>query len=340
MRTRLGELGAVLDGWLRQELALTVRPPAGELAQMAEYHLGWRDQNLAPLTPGPGAGKRLRGILALLVSEGVCGSIEPARHAATALELVHNFSLIHDDIQDRSDLRRHRPTIWSLWGVEQGITAGNWLWAVASEILVRPSTRGAAVQAAVLAEACLRLVEGQFLDLQLQQGATPPTRHTYDAMIDRKTGALFAAACRMGAVAAGASAEQADAYATFGLRLGRAFQEQDDLLGVWGTADRTGKPEAADLLDRKRGLPAVMALTSEEAPAWLAAAYAGDAPMQPATAMRVRDHFDLTGVRAEGEARVRADSAAALEALSVAGAREPARDHLAAMTRMLQQREA
>jgi geranylgeranyl diphosphate synthase type I len=307
---------------------------------MIEYHLGWRNQDLVPLAQRTGSGKRLRGILALLVSEAVCGSIAPARRAAIAVELVHNFSLVHDDIQDRSHLRRHRPTIWSLWGLEHGITAGDWLWAVASEILVRPSTPGAAVQAEVLAEACLRLIEGQFLDLELQRSPPPPTPAMYSAMIDRKTGALFAAACRMGALASEASSEQTAAYARFGLRLGRAFQEQDDLLGVWGTSESTGKPERADLLDRKRGLPAVIALTREGAPAWLAAAYAGDAPMEPATAMRVREHFDLTGVRAEVEARVRADSAAALEALSVAGAREPARGHLAAITLTLQQREA
>src|SRR5919197_1581593 len=106
---------------------------------MVAYHLGWRDTDLAELAVPAPSGKKLRPAIALLVSEAVCGSIEPARAAAVALELVHNFSLVHDDIQDRSHLRRHRPTLWSLWGTAQGINAGDALFALAQLALARPS---------------------------------------------------------------------------------------------------------------------------------------------------------------------------------------------------------
>src|SRR5438552_1498118 len=138
-----------------------------------------------------------------------------------------------------------------------------------------------------------RLAEGQFLDIDLQQGDTPVTLEAYEAMIARKTGVLFACACRMGAMAAGASAEATEAFAAYGLELGLAFQEQDDLLGVWGRSAETGKPDAADVVERKRGLPAAIALSLADAPAWLTAAYAErDGSMPTDMVERVMAHFE------------------------------------------------
>src|SRR5919197_114929 len=153
---------------------------------MVAYHLGWRDTDLAELAVPAPSGKKLRPAIALLVSEAVCGSIEPARAAAVALELVHNFSLVHDDIQDRSHLRRHRPTLWSLWGMAQGINAGDALFALAQLALMRQQKGPTAAMSVALNTACLRLVEGQFLDLQMQEARLLPTLELYEAMIARK----------------------------------------------------------------------------------------------------------------------------------------------------------
>src|SRR5579871_862614 len=272
--SELGRLGALTDGWIREAIAQQIAPGAERLAAMLEYHMGWRGHDLQPLAKAAPAGKKLRPALVLLVAQAVRGEITPAaRRSAAAVELIHNFSLVHDDIQDRSELRRHRPTLWSVWGMPQGINAGDALFALAQRVLVDDRTELSARLAAELNSTALLLAEGQFLDIELQEGQTPPTLEAYEAMIARKTGVLFACACRMGAMSAGAEPPVCDAYAGYGAELGGAFQEQDDLLGVWGLSAETGKPYAADIVERKRGLPAAMALGRSDAPEWLRAVY-------------------------------------------------------------------
>jgi geranylgeranyl diphosphate synthase type I len=264
-----------------------------------------------------------------------------ARDAAAAVELVHNFSLIHDDIQDRSALRRHRPTLWSLWGMPQGINAGDALFALAQIVIVRGGTPLAAEMAAELNATTLLLAEGQFLDIELQQGDAPASQSAYESMITRKTGVLFASACRLGAIAAGAPGAVCDMYAAYGLELGVAFQEQDDLLGVWGRSSETGKPEAADIVERKRGLPAAMALSLADAPGWLTSAYAErDDSMPPEMVERVIAHFDRLDLRSTVERRVEERYRKALEYLEAAGPREPERGYLAAICEALVSRRA
>jgi geranylgeranyl pyrophosphate synthase len=146
---RLVELGEIVDTWTRAALASSISSPARRFGHMLEYHLGWRDTELAPLAVAAPSGKKLRPALTALVSEAVCGSIEPARSAAVGVELIHNFSLVHDDIQDRSELRRHRPTFWTLWGAEQGINAGDALFALAQVVVLQDRT---ALSAALVAE--------------------------------------------------------------------------------------------------------------------------------------------------------------------------------------------
>jgi geranylgeranyl diphosphate synthase type I len=333
--TRLGEL---TDGWIREAVKRHMSPRAERLAAMLEYHLGWRGADLRQLPKPAPAGKKLRPALVLLVSQSLCGEIPPAaRDSAAAVELIHNFSLVHDDIQDRSELRRHRPTVWSLWGMPQAINVGDALFALAQVVLAEPGTALAAQLAAELNRTALALAEGQFLDIDLQDGNTRPTLDAYEAMISRKTGVLFASACRMGAMAAGAPGAQCDAYAAYGMQLGIAFQEQDDLLGVWGMAAATGKPDAADIIERKRGLPAAMALGRPDAPAWLRAAYdEHDGELSGEMVDRIITHFDALDVRREIEGRVQERYRQALDCLEVAGgAREPARSYLAAICEAL-----
>jgi geranylgeranyl diphosphate synthase type I len=333
----LARLAELTDGWIREAIAQHVSPRAERLAAMLEYHLGWRGPDLEALDSPAPAGKKLRPALVLLVSQAVGGEITPAARAcAVAVELIHNFSLVHDDIQDNSALRRHRPTVWSLWGMPQGINAGDALFALAELVLVRDGAALSARLATELNLTALGLAEGQFLDIDLQDGQLPPSLEAYEAMIARKTGLLFACACRLGALAAGAADAESEAYAAYGLELGVAFQEQDDLLGVWGRAAETGKPEAADIVERKRGLPAAMALSAADAPDWLRAAYLDrDAELSGDTVERIIGHFDQLGVREQIEGRVEARYRKALECLDVAGAREPARGYLAAICEAL-----
>jgi len=342
LEQRLVQLGAMVDQWTRAALSETVSSPARRFGNMLEYHLGWRDTDLQPLEQAAPSGKKLRPALAALVCEAVCGSIEPARTAAVAVELIHNFSLVHDDIQDRSPLRRHRPTFWSLWGAEQGINAGDALFAMAQVVLLRDKTALSASMAAELNATALLLAEGQYLDIELQCGGTPATLDAYEAMITRKTGVLFACACRLGAMAAGASMPIQDAYANYGLELGLAFQEQDDLLGVWGSSSETGKPGAADIVERKRGLPAAVALSRPDAPEWLQALYDQNrhGPLEDGEVARVIEHFDALDLRAELEQRVEGRYRKALSCLQVATPREPAASYLATLCEALVSRRA
>src|SRR5438445_5129510 len=230
----LVRLGELTDRWIRDAIAQHVSPRAERLAAMLEYHLGWRGAELERLAKPAPAGKKLRPALVLLVCQAVSGEITSgAQNAAAAVELIHNFSLVHDDIQDRSELRRHRPTLWSLWGMPQAINAGDALFALAQVVIVRDGSTLAAQLANELNTTALLLSEGQFLDIDLQQGDTPVTLEAYEAMIARKTGGLFACGCRMGAMAAGACAEATEAFAAYRLELGVACQERADLLGGW-----------------------------------------------------------------------------------------------------------
>jgi len=328
--TRLGEL---TDGWIREAVVRHVSPAAERLAGMLEYHLGWRGPDLEPLARPAPAGKKLRPGLVLLVSLAVSGEMtQAARNSAVAVELIHNFSLVHDDIQDNSAMRRHRPTLWSLWGMPQGINAGDALFALAQVVLTSDGSALGARLSAELNTTALGLAEGQFLDIDMQDGKTPPTLEAYESMIARKTGVLFAASCRMGGMASGASEAQYEAYAAYGMQLGIAFQEQDDLLGVWGLSAETGKPDAADIIERKRGLPAAMALSREDAPGWLRAAYLEtDGELSGEIVERIIGYFDQLDLRGTIEARVEERYRQALECLEASGARAPAKDYLAAI---------
>ena len=197
--------------------------------------------------------------------------------------------------------------------------------------------------AAELNATALLLAEGQYLDIELQRGATPATLEAYEVMITRKTGALFACACRLGAMAGGASAAKQDTYASYGLELGLAFQEQDDLLGVWGRSNETGKPDAADVVERKRGLPASVALARADAPDWLKAMYSDGS--SDALGSRRGGAGDRALRRAPAcardlERRIERRYQTALAHLAAAEPREPAAGYLATLCEALVSRRA
>jgi len=247
-------------------LFLNVTPHLESFYGMISYHMGWLDENLAPVPHK--SGKRLRPLLCLLACECAGGDPADALPAAAALELIHNFSLVHDDIQDNSATRRHRKTVWTIWGQPHAINVGDGLFAIAFLSLSNLGKKlsGLRLRAAFehFAAACLRLCEGQYLDMTFET-QLEVSQAQYLTMIAGKTGALLSCACHLGALVATEENSVLEKYEAFGEKLGLAFQIQDDILGIWGNPEVTGKPIADDLLKRKKTLPVIYALEREKA---------------------------------------------------------------------------
>ena len=233
---------------------------------MMLYHLGWRDSRLQP-AQAP-AGKRLRPVFTMLACQAENGDPIAALPAAAAVELVHNFTLIHDDIQDNSDTRRGRPTVWKIWGVPQAINAGDAMFTLARNALLHLRKGGIPAETVLDATACLdrtllKLCRGQYLDMSFEETMSV-RQETYLEMIAGKTAALLACSGYLGALIATESPEAAERYWQFGHALGMAFQMQDDILGIWGDADMVGKPIGDDLRQHKKTMPVVFALNRAE----------------------------------------------------------------------------
>lgn len=227
------------------------------MRRVAGYHLGMYDRDGNELTSG--GGKTMRPALVMLSARAA--GVE-ARHgipAAVAVELVHNFSLLHDDIMDGDTERRHRPTAWTVFGSSAAILAGDALLTVSQELLLDEGSQGAYWAARCLAAATQRLITGQTADLDFEQ-RDDVTLDECVTMASDKTGALLACACSVGAMLQSASPRMTTGLADFGARLGLAFQLVDDLLGIWGDPAVTGKPVLSDLRARKKSLPVVAAL--------------------------------------------------------------------------------
>jgi geranylgeranyl diphosphate synthase type I len=227
---------------------------------MIRYHFGYD----APGSTKPGKRLRPQILLRTALEEG--GRLECALDAAVAIEILHNYSLVHDDIEDGDELRHGRTTIWSKFGVPHGINAGDALCAISYLALLHEEAvvpAGRVVDMLhVLHEANLRMCEGQGLDIGFETLGSV-TMPQYLEMIAGKTGALFAASCELGALAAGAERPRARAYADLGRAYGLAFQIRDDVLGTWGATSVTGKPSGADIARRKWSFPVVWALGTE-----------------------------------------------------------------------------
>jgi len=232
---------------------------------MMGYHMGWLGETFSPVTLK--SGKRLRPLLCLLTCGAAGGKTTDALPAAAALELVHNFSLVHDDIQDNSPVRRHRKTVWTIWGQPQAINVGDGLFAMAFLSLTRlkrdlSASRLNAIHES-FAKACLLLCEGQYMDMSFE--ARPRvSQDEYFQMIGCKTGALLSCAAYVGALIAGGNAQSVGRYQRFGEQIGLAFQIQDDILGIWGDPKVTGKPSADDIRQCKKTLPVLYSLRREK----------------------------------------------------------------------------
>jgi geranylgeranyl diphosphate synthase type I len=230
-----------------------------EVRRVAAYHLGLADAEGNP-TRG-GSGKALRPALALLSARAAGAPAERGVTSAVAVEMVHNWSLLHDDIMDGDTERRHRPTAWTVFGVGAAILAGDALLALAQELLLESEAPQGAWAARCLSAAVGRLIAGQGNDLAFEKRDDVTLAECQD-MAGDKTAALMACACSIGAVHLGAPPALAMSLAGFGAHVGLAFQLTDDLLGIWGAPEVTGKPVRADLRARKKSLPVVAALSS------------------------------------------------------------------------------
>jgi geranylgeranyl diphosphate synthase type I len=229
---------------------------ARPLYEMLAYHLG---------VDGSGAprGKRIRPLLGVLAYQSLTGDYRKALPGAAALELGHNFSLVHDDIEDSDTERHHRPTLWAIWGIPLAINAGDALFALSRLAIYRLmdgfSDHRVLELMKVYDETCLALCEGQYLDITFERRADV-TVEAYLEMIGKKTAALLGASVRAGAILATDDDTVAEAYQRFGYALGMAFQMADDVKGTFWTATESGKTEAGDVRKRKKTLPVVWAL--------------------------------------------------------------------------------
>jgi len=287
-----------------------------QLYDMIRYHLGWIDENGAPFTGD--SGKALRPGLCLLACEAVCGDHAKALPAAVAIELVHNYSLIHDDIQDSDAERRHRPTVWKIWGVPQAINAGTAAKVIASMALGEYRELGFTAEKTVeivmiIEEATLHIIEGQHLDIGFEN-MNDISVHQYLEMIRNKTGALISAALRAGATAGCGERRTAEKFGELGMMLGIAFQARDDILGIWGSAEATGKPEASDIRRKKKSLPVVHMLSSasKSERASLDRIYAME-QIDDCAVRTVMTLLESTGARESAEALVDSSSARCFE---------------------------
>ncbi|MGH3913195.1 MAG: family 2 encapsulin nanocompartment cargo protein polyprenyl transferase [Pseudonocardiaceae bacterium] len=329
----LAESRAIVDPALRA--AVDTLPPS--MRRIAGYHLGWWDVDSRPASAD--GGKAIRPALLILSAEGTGGDLASAIPAAVAVELVHNFSLLHDDVMDGDATRRHRPTAWSMFGSNAAILAGDALLALAVDVLASSQHSAAVDCIRLLSAAVLDLVDGQNADLDFEK------RHDVDLaecvrMTTGKTASLLGCTCAVGALFGGGGAEQVDRLRDFGEHVGLAFQHVDDLLGIWGDPAVTGKPVYSDLRNRKKSLPVVAALASAS-PAGheLAGLYYGEQPLSDAELVHAAELVDLAGGRAWSQDQADELLAAGLRQLQQAGLTTRAAAELAGLARLVTRRD-
>jgi geranylgeranyl diphosphate synthase, type I len=251
---------------VENEIKAVINSRQMPLYDMMRYHFGWIDDRGNPVQNN--SGKALRPALCLFSCEAVGGNYRKALPAAGALELIHNFSLIHDDIQDDDKERRHRPTVWAVWGKPQAINAGTAMRILANASLVRLQGDGISLQKQLvvnqqLDEISLRLIEGQYLDISYENLFDIKVRD-YLSMISGKTASLIAGSMEIGAFLGTDSEITIKSFQEIGKNLGLAFQIRDDILGIWGNPEETGKSAGNDIRRRKKSYPVVYALENTD----------------------------------------------------------------------------
>lgn len=270
-----------------------VDDPSG-LGVMLRYPMGWveADGNVHEHATG----KRVRPLMVLFCAEAAGGEWSQALPAAAAVEILHNFSLIHDDIEDNSPIRHGRPTVWKIWGVPNAINVGDALYTLSFQALHHLtegglSSRGVLGALHAFGDTAFTLTRGQHLDMRFEHEPTV-TVEQYIEMIRGKTAALLSLSAYLGALVVTDDAERAGVFAEFALALGLSFQIHDDILGIWGDPTITGKSAASDILSRKKSLPVLYGL--ERSPA-LRQRYADETDFSEAEVQNIVAELETVG---------------------------------------------
>ncbi len=308
----------------------------GSMRLIAGHHYGWWDEHGEPTEAN--AGKAIRPAFALLAAEAAGAEPAVAVPAAVAVELVHSFSLLHDDVMDGDRTRRHRPTTWAAFGVGAAILGGDALLSLAFDVLAASEHPVATEAMQRLSGAVQDLVDGQSADIAFETRADVDLPECL-SMAEGKTAALMGCASRLGALFAGRP-DQAVRLHAFGERLGLAFQLVDDLLGIWGDPKATGKDVYADLRQRKKSLPVVAALTSGTAAGHeLAALYHREIPPTDAELVHAAELIELAGGRRWCQQKADELLAEALGHLRSAAPAERPATELTTLARLVTQRD-
>jgi geranylgeranyl diphosphate synthase type I len=310
-------------------------PPAAR--RIAGYHIGWWDAEGEPIEGV--SGKAIRPALCLLTASAIGADPAEALPAAVAIEFVHNFSLLHDDVMDGDVRRRHRPAAWTVFGLGPAILAGDALLTAAFDSLAAGGHERARSSVRELSATVLDLVDGQSLDLEFE--TRDDVRMAECArMASAKTGALLGCACALGARFAGAPTAVIEHVRAFGERLGFAFQLVDDILGIWGDPAVTGKAVYSDLSSRKKSFPVVAALCSDTAAGTeLAQLYGGSEPLSESKLAHAATLIERAGARSWAEAEADDQLALAFDHLGRAGLSGPAVGELTALAHLVTARD-
>lgn len=304
----LAEHRETLEDALRDAVGYDDSP----LAAAARYAMGWEDE---AGNPTANIGKRIRPALCLFAATMFGGSAEDAMPGAVAVELVHNFSLVHDEVQDHDAERHHRPTLWARIGEAQAINAGDYLYMCAIRALSDgPGEAGMRLAAlGVLNRAIGEMIGGQWQDISFERRLDVAVDEYLD-MVAGKTGALLAAPLEIGALLAGATSEQARLIGRWGVQVGLAFQVHDDFLGTWGDPNNTGKSNVNDIARRKKTLPVLMGLADGAVREVIVTSYAGanaDAALPPEAVQEIVASLAAAGIDERTRERSRGYAAAA-----------------------------
>lgn len=245
----------------KEMLKLLERKRPEKLYKMMLYHLGFVDEKFRKASGYKG--KRIRPLLCILSYASLSNTYEKALPLAAGIELIHNFTLIHDDIEDRDEVRRHKPTLWKLFGEAHAINAGDGMHALSNIATLGLIEKNVSPEKiveiiSVLNATVLELCEGQFLDMSFEK-RRKISINEYLEMIGKKTAALISASCYTGAILGTENREIRARFKNFGYNIGIAFQIVDDIIGIWGKEEKTGKPEKSDIEKKKKSMPIVYA---------------------------------------------------------------------------------
>ncbi|OHB18794.1 MAG: hypothetical protein A2854_02920 [Parcubacteria group bacterium RIFCSPHIGHO2_01_FULL_56_18] len=313
----LKKMSAVADAELARILEAYATGPAGRMYQMLRYFMGYIDAEFKPSSIE--SGKRFRPALLLLIADGY-GVRDKTLAAAVAIELFHNFTLIHDDVEDHDEFRRNRPTVWKLWGINHAINAGDAQSLLASEWALHAGEKAQKPELThALIAAFIEVIEGQYLDFELASAPldTPNVNEEgYLQMIEKKSGVLVRVSAEAAGIAAGKDTKEIKLLREYGTYLGMAYQMADDYRSVWTTQQITGKDTCSDIREHKRTLPFLYAYEEAKGDAQerLRQLYSLDRQLAEEEIQEVIAILDVTSARSRVEEKVREYAARAKQA--------------------------